>query len=89
MDKDLERRLATLRRIAVDPVTLFALIMALAVGIIWLERDVNKHEHMMAVRCLQPDAPEVMCSDMGYPTVPFADYQLSATAKRRSNEDRK
>jgi hypothetical protein len=85
--KDLVEFLAVLRREAEDPVILLVVILALMVGIAWLDRYESRNDPVMAARCLKPDAPSAMCGDLGYPTAQIAD-DLSATTKRRSNDQK-
>ena len=83
--KDLVEFLAVLRRQAEDPVILLVVMLALMVGIAWLDSYESRNDPVMAARCLKPDAPSAMCGDLGYPTAQIAD-DLSATTKRRSND---
>jgi hypothetical protein len=55
--KNLAELLAVLRREAEDPVILVVAMLALMVGIVWLDRYVNRYDPVMAAQCLQPNAP--------------------------------
>ena len=55
--KDLAKLLAALRREAEAPVILLVVILALMVGIAWLDRHVNRHDPVMAAKFPQLDAP--------------------------------
>ena len=66
--KDLAELLAILRREAEAPVILLVVILALMVGIAWLDRHVNRHDRVMAAECPQLDAPRATALSRAHPS---------------------